>query len=327
MGYAGQNKIELFADNAQLIKKEFTWQNDMTKRLAALLYAQEGKKADCDAIRQCHTLIKQNTGAFSTFRGNMAMCVATMLSLSPNPDQVFTETLKLYDMLKGERFRASDYLAVAACHIAAQSRPSDYNNVVTRTRRFYDGMKADHFFRTGQDDYIFAAMLGLSNLDVESGIERVEQLYNRLKDEFWNKNSVQTLAQVLVLGNSDDNVVDRILALRDVLRAQKTKLDKTYTLPVLGILALLPVEIDTLAREISAAQDTLRTRKGFGPLSVTNQERLLFAASIIAGDYAENVKDGVLTATVSTSITNLIIAQQAAMIAAASSAAAAAASS
>ena len=30
---------------------------------------------------------------------------------------------------------------------------------------------------------------------------------------------------------------------RDTLRAQKIKLDKTYTLPVLGILAMLPVEI------------------------------------------------------------------------------------
>jgi hypothetical protein len=38
MKYAGQNKLELFVDNAQIIKKEFTWQDHLTKRLAALLY-------------------------------------------------------------------------------------------------------------------------------------------------------------------------------------------------------------------------------------------------------------------------------------------------
>lgn len=309
------SKLELFGDNAQIIKKEFIWQNTLTKQLVALLYAQEGKRVDCEAIRQCHALIKQNTGVFSTFRGNMALCVAAMLALSPNPQEVFSETLKVYDLLKGVKLRASDFLVVAAYEIAARSDAFDYGNVVTRTRSFYDGMKAHHFFYTGQDDYIFAAMLGLAELDAETGVEHIELLYNRLKGEFWDRNSVQALAQVLVLGNSDDHAADRVLIMRDALRAQKIKLDKAYTLPVLGILALLPVEIDAIVRDISAAQDILRAQKGFGPLSVTNQELLLFAASIIASDYAESIKDGALSATLSTSITNIIIAQQAAMMA------------
>lgn len=327
MKYTGQNKLELFADNAQMIKKQFTWQNTLTKRLAALLYAQEGKTVDCEAIRQCHALIRQSTGAFSAFRGNMALCVAALLSLSANPKEVFSETLKVYGLLKSVKLRASDFLVVAAYQIAAQSDVSDYENVVTRTRSFYDGMKAHHFFYTGQDDYIFAAMLGLTELGVEAGTERIEQLHSRLKGEFWDKNSVQALAQVLVLGDSDDSAVNRVLSLRDALRAQKIKLDKAYTLPVLGILALLPVEIDTIVRDIGVAQDALRAQKGFGPFSVTTQELLLFAASIIAGDYAKSVRDGVLTATLSTSITNIIIAQQAAMIAAISASTAAASSS
>lgn len=327
MNYTEQNNLELFADNAQIIKKEFIWQNNLTKRLAALLYAQKDKTIDCEAIRQCHVLIKQNTGAFSAFRGNMALCVATLLSLSPNPQEVFNETLKVYDLLKGVKFRASNFLVVAAFQIAAQSDVYDYRNVITRTRSFYDGMKARHFFYTGQDDYIFAAMLGLAKLDPAAGTERIEKLYSQLKDEFWNKNSVQSLAQVLVLGESDDSIVNRVLVLRDMLRVQKIKLDKTYTLPVLGILALLPVEIDTIVRDISIIQEKLRVQKGFGPMSVTTQELLLFAASIVAGVYADSVKDKILTATLSTSITNIIVAQQAAMIAAISASSAAAASS
>lgn len=327
MNYIGQSKLELFVANSQVIKKDFFLENVMTKRLAALLYAQEGKKIDCEAIRQGRNLIKENTGAFSTFRGDMQLCVAALLSLSTDPDRILGETLKVYKLLKSEKLWASDFLVVAAYQIAAQSTPTAYDNVVARTRSFYDGMKARHFFYTGQDDYIFAAMLGLSDLDAESGAERIEQLHSRLKSEFWDKNSVQALAEVLVLGNSDDSVADRVLELRDALRAQKIKLDKSYTLPVLGILALLPVEIDIIVRDIAAAQEALRAQKGFGPLSVTTQELLLFAASIVAGEYAENAKDGLLTATLSTSIANIIIAQQAAMIAAISASTAAASSS
>ena len=35
--YTGQNKLELFADNAQIIKKEFIWQNTLTKRMSRTL--------------------------------------------------------------------------------------------------------------------------------------------------------------------------------------------------------------------------------------------------------------------------------------------------
>ena len=170
-------------------------------------------------------------------------------------------------------------------------------------------------------------MLGLTDLDAAVGVERIEQLYSRLKGEFWDKNSVQALAQVLVLGESDDSIANRVLVLRDTLRAQKIKLDKAYTLPVLGILAMLPVEIDTIVRDKGVVQGTLRAQKGFGSLSVTTQELLLYAASIVACEYAESVKDGVLTATLSTSITNIIIVQQAAMIAAISASATASAAS
>jgi hypothetical protein len=329
MQVTGQNKLELFVENAQSIKKEFTWQDGLAKKMAALLYAQEGKTIDCEKIRQCHNLIKQNTGTFSPFRGDMALTMAAMLSLTANPQMQFSETQKVYDLLKSAKFHTSDFLIFAAYQIAAQSATSGYPKVVTRARSFYDGMKALHFFHTGEDDYILAAMLGLTDLNIRAGTERIERLYTLLKPEFRNKNSIQALAQVLVFSDSDDSVIRRVLSLRDALRAQKIKLDGAETLPILGILALLPVEIGTIVSDVKAAQDTLKAKKGFGSMSITTQGILLFAASIIASDYVDSVKDGILTATLSTSITNILIAQQVTMMAmiSASSAAAVAASS
>ena len=321
-----QDKLLLFAENAQIIKKEFALQSTQTKRLAALLYAQANKAIDCEAIRKCYTLIKQNTGMFSAFRGDMALGVAALLSLSSIPQEMFDETLKVYDLLKDVKLRASNFLTVAAYQIASQADASEYENVIARTRDFYDGMKADHFFYTGQDDYIFAAMLGLSGLAAETGTKQIEHIFSHLKDEFWDNNSVQALAQVLVLGDTDD-AENRVLVLRDALRAQKIKLDKSYTLSMLGVLALLPVDIDTIVHDMEDAQTMLRNQKGFGSLSIGTQELLMFAASLVADKHTQNAKDGVLTATVSTSIINIIIAQQAAMIAAISASSAAAASS
>jgi len=322
-----QEKLSLFAQNARDAKRGLRGRSPMLRRLAALLYAQEGKPVDCMAIKQCYAMMKANTGFFSTFRGNMSLCIAAMLSLQSDPTRVFEATLAVYTMLKQDKFRASDYLVVAAYQIAAGTEPGNYANAVGRTKEVYDGMKAYHRFYTGQDDYIFAAMHGLADQETREVADRIERMFQRLKGEFWDRNSVQSLAQVMVLGGSEDQTIERVLALRDALKKRKLRLDRAYVMPTLGILALLPVAVEEIVDSINETLLLLRREKGFGMFSVNKQELLMLSAALVAWDYADAVKGGMLSATLSTAITNIIIAQQAAMIAAmaASSAAATAA--
>lgn len=320
-------KLSLFTANAQTIKGSFKLHESLAKQLAAMLYTLENKPMDCNAIKQCHTLIKDSTGVFSTFRGDMSLCVSAMLSLQDSPDQLFADTLTVYDLLKTAKFRASDYLTVAAFLIASSEDHQNYQRTVERAKVFYDEMKKSHWFITGEDDYIFAVMLGLSDIDTISGTERIEQLYLRLKPEFNSRaggNAVQALSQVLALGGTSDEALDHIFTLRNALRNQKIKLDKMYTLPVLGVLALLPIDGDILANDILEAQAYLRAQKGFGPLSITTQELLLFSTAIVTSVYAEEIKNDIVTASITTSIISIIIALQTAIIMGMSAAAVAA---
>ncbi|MEK4472326.1 DUF4003 family protein [Paenibacillus sp. FSL R7-0048] len=320
-------RLELFADNAQRIKKAFPWQNAMVNRLAALLYAVEDKVADDEAIRASYELIKESTGIFSQFRGTSVISIAALLSLSDEKETLLANTLAVYDLMKEAKFRASDYLVVAAYQIAANETSDQYQRTVERAKLFYDSMKAKHRFLTGQDDYIFSAMLGLSDIDVESGVDRMEQLYVTLKPEFMSGNSVQALTQVLVLGEEALQAADRVLALRDAFRAQGIRLDKEYTLSSLGVLSLLPCNKEDIVTDVSETYEFLRTKKGFGNWSIGKQELLLLSSALVAFRSVEDVQNGVLTTMLSTNITNIVIAQQAALAGAAAASAAAAASS
>ncbi len=321
-----RTRLDLFAENAQAIRREFPWRDAMLSRLAAFLCAAQGKDAEPKAIRACHALIKEQTGLFSSFRGNSAMTVATLLSLGDDRAGLLGGALEVYRGMKEARFGASDYLVIAAFQIAANAPPAEYARRIERTKAFYDGMKRDHRLLTGQDDYIYAAMLGLSDIDVTAGVERIERLYQSLRPEFHSGAGTQALAQVLVLGGDGDST-QRVLTLRDALRSRGLKLDRAYTLSSLGVLALLAQDADALAEQIADTSELLRRKKGFGPWSVTGQERLLFCAGLVAMDSVDRAKDGILQATLSTSITNIVIAQQAAMAAAAAASASAAASS
>lgn len=308
-----QEKLTLFTENTRALKNDFIWHDTMSKRLAALLYTLKDKAVDCNTIRDNHALLKSHTGIFSSFRGNLAIYIASMLSLSDNPEQRFTDTLAVYDLLKAQKFHASDYLVVAAYQIAANADRSLHSQTVTRAREFYDAMKSNHWFYTGQDDYIFSAMLGLSDIDVYTAAAEIERLYQQAKTDFYHKNSIQTLAQVLVLGGEADVTYPKVLQLRNTLRENGIKIDKLYTLPSLGVLAMLTADGYAVAEAIAETSEALRKQKGFGVFSITTQELLLYTVSLVCAALSEDIENGILKAVVSTSVTNLIIAQQAAM--------------
>lgn len=320
-----KRRLDLFVKNTWEIKSGFIWQSPMMKHMAALLYAAEDREINVEAIRQSYDMMKGNTGLFSMFRGNSALSIAAMLSLVPDMEKRLLDTLKVYDLLKEARFYASDYLAVAAYQIAAGTDADGYSNIVWRMRSFYDDMKAQHPFLTSRDDYIFSAMLGLSDVDIAAGMARMEQLYQALKPEFLSGNGVQALAQVLILGNQTCDAIDRVLALRQSFRDFKLRLDHQYTVSSLGVLTLLPGTVFDIVRGVRETFDFLRAQKGFSTWSFQKQELSLFAAALVAYDNMASLQSGLLTTALSTSFTNIIIAQQATMAAVAASSAAASA--
>jgi hypothetical protein len=154
----------------------------------------------------------------------------------------------------------------------------------------------------------------------------MERLYRELKPEFHSGNGVQALSEVLVLGDQTAESIGRVRALRQSLRYKGLKMENPQTLPSLGILALLPGTAEEIVHDVAEAFWFLRAQKGFGAWSVTKQEVLLYAAALAAYERLGDVKNGLLTTALCTSITNIILAQQAAMIAAISASSAAAAS-
>lgn len=328
MTYPHADRTTLFVHNYGTIKKAFKWQHTIVHRLAALLYTAEDRPADPEAIRRCMEMIKANTGAFSTFRGNASLTIAAYLSLSPDPQQRLNDTLAVYESLKQLKFRPSDYLVIAAHQIAAHAQ-GDLGTAVTRTKTFYNLMKAEHSFLTGQDDYIFAAMLGLSDLEPEPAIARMESYNEELRREFSSRNGLHTLTQMLVLGNAGTEASSgsRVIELSEAFRAKGLRLDRQQTMPALAMLALLPEDRSILADNVSAVFEELRARKGFGPWSINKHELILYAVALTVGGYVQDPGNSIVTGSVSSSVTALLIAQQAAMAGAAAAAAAAASSS
>ena len=318
-------RCTLFVENRDAIRAAFRWENTYMPPICAAITASRGRRADVNSMRDCLDLLKQKTGLFSNFRGIAKMTFVTVLSLSPQPEEQLERMLTVYDSLK-ELFFGSVYLTLAAQVIAEMAEPPQYGQIAQRTRMIYNRMKSAHPFLTSGEDSAFAALLALSGLDDIYIEQEMERCYRLLKPSFFSGNAVQSLSQVLALGEgSAQQKCEKAMQIYDTLKNRGYKYGTSYELATLGVLALLDAESGILSEDMMQADDFLRGQKGFGAFGIGSRQRLMYAGMLAVGEYVPETRT-IQTAALS-GIVSLVIAQQAAICAAVASMTAASAAS
>jgi len=104
------------------------------------------------------------------------------------------------------------------------------------------------------------------------------------------------------------------MELFEKLKERGYKYGTGYELATLGVLAMLPADVGTIADDTVQAAEFLSEQKGYGILGMTKRQRLMHAGMIVTSDYMVECTS-MQTAAVSSTI-SLIIAQQTAMCAA-----------
>ena len=315
-----------FIENRDIIKDTFFWESSYLYPVSAAVFVDKRRTADRERLALCQDILKANTGIFSNFRNYIKLPMISMMAVSSDPEGKLKKAMTVYEDLK-QHFFSSSYLPLASMTISDFVEPHQYEAVARRTRRIYDLMKQNHPFLTSGEDSVFAALLALSDKTDEQIIQDAEQCYNILKPQFFSGNAVQSLSHVLALCDGPaETKCARAMELFEKLKQCGYKYGTGYELATLGVLAMLPANLDTITDDTVQAAEFLAGQKGYGILGMTKRQRLMHAGMIVTSDYiAESAS--MQTAAVSSTI-SLIIAQQTAMCAAiAASTAAANASS
>lgn len=319
-----KTRCEQLIENRDRAKTVFSWDGGLVHLTCAGIYSAKGKTIDPDQLRACQTMLKQNVGVFSNFRGVAKAPVTAMIASSANPKLLLERGLDVYTLLK-QHFWDSSYLPLAAMIIAQTAKPYRYEEIAVRTRKIYDEMKRKHPILTSSEDSAFCALLALADQPEEKLLDEIECCYQRLTKIFSSSNAVQSLSHALALceGNAEEKC-DRTVKLYEMLRAHGYKFGTGYELPVLGILAMTEESLEETVSVIGEIDDWLAKQKGFGIFgSVTKKQRLMYAG-ILAKQ--ETLSDGAMEAAAVGGTLSLLIAQEVALTAACASSMAAAAS-
>ncbi|MBC8063124.1 MAG: DUF4003 domain-containing protein [Clostridiaceae bacterium] len=323
-----KEKADLMVENFYQLKKGFKWETSIVKHFGAMVHATKGKQIDIEALKEINKHIKSNTGLTSYFRGTNLFILSSLLSLEGDYKGFFKNILSVYEQMRSEGFKNSTYLPLAAYAIAKEIPMDQWSNRILRMNDLYKNMKKNHFWLTSPDDYVFAAVLATTDLDLLQMDSEIEKCYKLLNQEGFHKgNDLQSLSHILAIGEElNIDKCKRAMKLYLGLKSEKCKLQYNG-LATLGVLTLINQDIDKIVNEVKQVYDYIKEQDGYGFWSLDTSMRSILAANLVADFYVAGIKKGVLEVALGNSINVIIIAQQQAMIAAACAASASAAAS
>lgn len=323
-------RTDLMVSNFQAIKKTFVWDMNISKHFAAMIAANRDSIIDSEKIKKVRDYIKQETSWMSYFRGNSEFIVSSLLSNRTDYEALFDRVEDVYEIMKNAGFRRGSYLPLAALTLAMDEGKRSSQEKVDRAKHFYEMMKKNHFWLTGEEDYVLSSVLACSDLDIDGAFNDIEECYKiliHMKFGFSSKNELQNLSHILALGDEKaERKCARAEKIYSELKKMKCKLSY-FGLTALGVLTLATDDNTPAAEEVKLVFDYLKTKEGYGSWSLDSGTRAILATIIVADYYADNIKNGLIESAISNSINSIIIAEQVAVAAAMSAAVTASAAS
>ena len=322
-----QRLCEDFVANRDVLKSKFKWENSYIYPVCASIFCARGVRADADRLLEAKRLLKDKTGAFSNFRGNLKLPVCSMLAAKSAPERRMENAMENYKLLR-DQFAPSSYLALSAFFLADMGvSGSRAQEAAERGRRIYQRMKQEHRILTSAEDSVFAVLMSFAEQSNDALIADIEACYALVKQRFSSGNAAQSVSHVLALspGTSEEKT-ERFIRLFEAVRAAGGKYGKQYQLSTLAAVSVMNADENEIVRDMMEVDAFLSEQKGYGILSMDRRTRMMHAAMLVSNDYC--VRDAALAAVMTDTISEfasqtavisatlaIIAAQQAAMCA------------
>ena len=304
-------KCDLLAENYLITQNSAKLDWSQAAGLGALIYTNMNITASESDIRSNRALLKKKVGAFNNLRGYTDLALLCKMSLKSNPEAYLDNVMAAYDNLRFGFFH-SEYEALAASSVADFAEPSQYAAVGQKTSEILDVMQKQHPMLTGHEDVSVAALLAMSDMDVEAKLAEADACYEELKHDHFTfaKDALQSVSMILALSDTPvEEKCARFRALRSSLGDAGTHMFACQ-LPMLAAMVDTDVPVEQVAKDIDEAAKYLKKKKGFGDiLGMGHRMRGVLASAIVLQTYQEQADVSAVNAAAGNAAAS-VVAQQ-----------------
>ena len=306
-----RRKIELLAQNRQIIKKDF-WDSSLMSIVGSFILTGQDQSADPARLNECRAILKKNTGIISSFRSTSEIALVCKMALSHDPEQYIRNVKSVYDKICKGRFADNGYMILCATMICDQGREMYADQYVAKFNELMKKMSKIHPLLTDSSDMAFAMLLALTDKSVDRIISDMETCYSYLKKDCKcsaGSNAIQGISEILAISDGDMRErCNRAMALLNAFSSHKVKYGREQEFASLGALVDLDIDTDKLVSEIIEADQLLKSVKGFDGFIMSSKTRLMFAALIVSSVYSGN--NSLVNSTVIGNSVAVIIAEE-----------------
>lgn len=254
--------------------------------VCAEMFVEQGVEPDRKELRRCDRLLVKKAGLFSDFSGTSALVIVSLLSMSEDPEAMYDRLSDARDLVRKYFPPVPDYIALAALILNEEEDQSQWEDIVRKGAKIYEGLKKKHRILTSGGDILFSLLLARSGKEREVVTEDAKACAEILAPLNFDPKSLQSLCRVLALtdGTSEDKAA-RFQKLYELLSNRGRKYGKEYQIPMLGLAAMLPGDIEEIAADIIDVDQYLSKEemyKGVVP-KYSKTVRLMHAAMVVAG--------------------------------------------
>lgn len=332
-----EEKVRELCDRAvagrTAIRKKVAWETDANSMaiLSSLICLSKNRDIDAEAYARCKRIFKKNVNVFSEFRGVAEAMVITKMTMEEDPEKYIQGAVAVYKKLRAiHKLTASAYMVMAALTIYEHTGVEGADAVIEKLEEIYKEERRRHPFLTDDSDRPFFAMLITSGLGVDELIQSIEECYEDIKREFFSKNTVHSMAQIMSLSSKATAEKTKIvLDYLDGMKSEGKPISRSYGLPGVGAMTMLDMPVHEMVQKTAEIDDYLKTQKGFKWYSVAPRIRRMYAQMILMLAYLpENntmlasIMTSTMTMALMEEIMMMIIVTNTAMMTASSSASA-----
>ncbi len=256
--------------------------------ICAELFVGQGVEPDKDKLKQCERLLVKKSGLFSAFSGTPALLVVSLLSMSKDPERKYQELEEAHEIVCRYFPRIHDYVALASIVLCEENEREHWEETAKMASEIYARLKDCRRILASGVDILVSLILARSGKEIDDVIADAKSCEGYLSTSELDPKSLHSLCRVLTLVDSNWSLEERchrFTALYENLRKHGRQYGKKYQIPMLGLAAMLPHEVDEIAQDIMDVDHYLSRDsmyKGMVP-KYSKTVRLLHAAMIVAG--------------------------------------------
>jgi len=298
-----RNRCDLLVRNQGIVNKAIKGSSFELGLSGSLIFTEKDIEVNEEKLKECIAISKDNSKPLSEYRSEAGVPIICNMALSNDPKSYMLKVQEIVDKLKPLKLEYESSKLLSADALLRIGGEENVSANIDKMGTIYADMKKRHPWLVSSDDSVFAALLAISGVDADVVGKESEACYQILKKKITSGDEMQALSHVMAMyPEGAEAKCDRVEQIMALLKEKKHKYPVSHKTAILGLFSGMDIPVEQIVDEIIEVDSYLKEKKGYGNFGLGSDNRLMYAAILVAENHPQAVKEGTV-ANISSSIT------------------------